>query len=341
MDENEREIAEDVALARSADEAAFGRRVDQYRGELRVHCYRMLASFVDAEDHVQETLLRAWRNRTSFAGRSTLRAWLYRIATNVCLDTLRRRPDRVVLVGDVANPPPSEIPWLQPYPDGLLDRAAPSADQPDALVVARETIELAYLAAIQLLPLNQRAVLILRDVLDWSAAETAELLDTSVASVTSALQRARATLKEHRPEPSGGWAPVTEPSAEDRALLQQYMDAHARADSAAVVAMMRADVRFTMPPQPALYEGRDAVARFFTDAFAAGEFRLVPTRANRQPAAANYWRARGETEFRALSLDVLRFEDGQLAEITTFEPALFPLFGLPEVLDPASLAATD
>jgi RNA polymerase sigma-70 factor (ECF subfamily) len=337
--------ADDLEAVRSGDEAAFGRLVERYRGELRVHCYRMLGSFTDAEDHVQETLLRAWRSRDSYAGRSTIRAWLYRIATNVCLDTLRRNPGRVIPVGDATSPPPSEIPWLQPYPDLLLDRAAPAADQPDVLVVARETIELAYLAVIQLLPSNQRAVVILRDVLDWSAAETAELLDTSVASVTSALQRARATLRQHRPAESQDWTPVTEPTAEERALLQRYMDAHHSSDSAGVVAMMRADVRFTMPPQPTLYEGRDALTGFFVDLFdrgqAPGEFRLVATSANRLPAAANYLRAWDDTVFRAMSLDVLRFLDGGLAEITTFEPAMFRYFGLPDVLDEKAAGGTD
>jgi RNA polymerase sigma-70 factor, ECF subfamily len=328
----------------NSDDADFARSVDRYRGELRVHCYRLLGSFTDAEDHVQETLLRAWRSRDSFERRSTMRAWLYRIATNVCLDTLRTHPERVVLVGDVGDPAPSEIPWLQPYPDRLLDGIAPSSDEPDALVVARETIELAYLAAIQLLPANQRAVLILRDVLDWSAAETAELLDTSVASVTSALQRARATLKQHRPDEPGEWTPVIEPSVDERELLQRYMDAHARADSGAVVAMMREDVRFTMPPEPTLYEGRPALAEFFAETFApgaVGDFRLIATQANRQPAAANYVRAPGDTEFRAMSLDVLRFERGQLVEITTFDTTLFPLFGLPDVLPQMDLPATD
>jgi RNA polymerase sigma-70 factor (ECF subfamily) len=322
-------MTDDAAMA--GDDAAFARIVDRYRGELLVHCYRMLGSFTDAEDHVQETLLRAWRARGSFEGRATLRAWLYRIATNVCLDTLRTHPERVVLVGDVGDPPPSDIPWLQPYPDRLLDGVAPGTAEPDALVVARETIELAYLTTIQLLPANQRAVLILRDVLDFSAAETADLLDTSVASVTSALQRARATLKQHRPDEPRAAAP----SAAERVLLQRYMDAHARADSGAVVAMMREDVRFTMPPQPTLYQGRDALAGFFADAFgprAVGEFRLVATRANRHPAAANYVRAPGDTLFRAMSLDVLRFDGGQLVEITTFDTTLFPLFGLPDVL---------
>lgn len=311
--------------------SAFAERVEAYRGELQVHCYRMLGSLVDAEDHVQETLLRAWRNRASFEGRSSLRTWLYRIATNVCLDTLRTHPGRVIPVGHGSNPPPSEIPWLQPYPDVLLDSAAPPAEEPDALVVAREAIELAYLAAIQLLPPNQRAVLILRDVIDLTAAETAEILDTSVASVTSSLQRARATVKENRPDEPGSWRPA-EPTPDERALLQRYMDAHARSDLGAVVQLMRADVRFTMPPQPTLVVGSQAVGEFFSDGFAGGEFRLIPTRANRQLATANYYRQAGEPEFRALSLDVLRIVDGQIAEITTFEPNLFGHFGLPEVL---------
>jgi RNA polymerase sigma-70 factor (ECF subfamily) len=326
-----RQPADEVAIARSGDDAAFGALVERYRHELQVHCYRMLGSLTDAEDHVQETLLRAWRGRSSFAGRSTIRAWLYRIATNACLDTLRAHPERVIPIGDATNPPPSEIPWLQPYPDILLDRVAPRHDEPDALVVARETIELAYLAAIQLLPPNQRAVLILRDVLGWSAAETAALLDTSVASVTSALQRARATLKDNRPAEPAEWTPA-EPSTEERVLLERYMDAHARADAPALVAMMREDIRFTMPPQPTLYVGRAEVGGFLAEALrTVGKFRLVPTTANRMPAAANYLRTPGDTQFRALSLDVLRFVGGQLAEITTFEPSLFPYFGLPEI----------
>jgi RNA polymerase sigma-70 factor (ECF subfamily) len=308
--------------------------LDGYRRELHVHCYRMLGSFTDAEDHVQETLLRAWRSRGSFAGRSSVRTWLYRIATNVCLDTLRRHPERVVPAGGTTGP--AEIPWLEPYPDLLLDGPTPRDEQPDALVVARETIELAYLAAIQLLPPNQRAVLILREVLGWSASETAAVLETSVASANSALQRARDTMRRNRPAPDEDWAPQTEPSAAERALLQRYIAAHDRADPDAVVALLREDVRFTMPPQPVCYAGREAVAAFFADAFGPsrlGDFRLVPTRANRQPAAANYLRAAGDTVYRALSLDVLRIEHGQLVEITTFEPALFPRFGLPDTLD--------
>jgi RNA polymerase sigma-70 factor (ECF subfamily) len=321
-----------VAAARAGDEHAFATLVERYRRELQVHCYRMLGSYQDAEDHVQETMLRAWRRRSSFEGRSSLRAWLYRIATNACLDTLRRHHDRVVPSG-VAGP--SEIPWLQPYPDQLLDEVAPSAVQPDVAVVAKETIELAFLAAIQLLSANQRAVLILRDVLGWSAIETADLLDTSVASANSALQRARVALQKQQPERRSEWAPTDDPSADERALLDRYMAAHERADAAAVVELLREDVRFTMPPQPTCYQGRAAVAAFFENAFGAGrigDFRLVPTRANRQPAAANYLRRPGDTLFRALSLDVLRIEGGRLVEITTFEPRLFPAFGLPASL---------
>jgi RNA polymerase sigma-70 factor (ECF subfamily) len=321
--------------SQALDEADFGRLANQYRQELQVHCYRLLGSYVDAEDHVQETMLRAWQHRSSFEGRSTFRAWLYRIATNACLDTLRRHPERVVPVGDPSGPAPSEISWLQPYPDRLLNPAGAADDQPDVMVVAKETIELAFLAAIQLLPPNQRAALILRDVLGWSASETATLLDTSTASVTSALQRARATLQDHRPAPAQDWSPSTPPSAGEQVLLQRYMDAHERADPVAVVALLREDVRFTMPPEPICYQGRDAVAAFFADALGAsrlGDFRLVATQANRQPAAANYLRAWGEREFRALSLDVLKFDHGELVEITTFDPSLFPAFGLPATL---------
>lgn len=298
------------------EDAEFVRIVEQYRRELQLHCYRMLGSYVDAEDHVQETMLRAWRKRESFEGRSTFRTWLYRIATNACLDTLRGNPERVV-----ATDNPAEIEWLQPYPDELL---------PDSMVVAKETIELAYLVAIQFLPPNQRAVLILRDVLGWSAKETADLLETSVASANSALQRARATIADQQVSRDGNR--TAEPTDDERALLDRYVDAHRRADVGAVAALLKADVRFTMPPQPLCFLGADDVTRFFAEeAFARRDFLLVPTRANGQLAAANYTREDGDTEFRAMSLDVLRIVDGRIAEITTFEPHLFPAFGLPGV----------
>jgi RNA polymerase sigma-70 factor, ECF subfamily len=211
---------------RAGDEAAFAAQVERYRREIQIHCYRMLGSFEDSEDLVQETFLRAWRKRESFEGRSSLRTWLYRIATNACLDALRSRPRRVLpsQLGPGADPPlptlpPADLPWLQPYPDHLLEGIAPSDDEPEAVIVARETIEIAFLAAIQVLPPRQRAVLILRDVLGWSAKEIASLLETSVAAVNSALQRARASLKRELPDRRLDWAPAPDPSESERALL--------------------------------------------------------------------------------------------------------------------------
>jgi RNA polymerase sigma-70 factor (ECF subfamily) len=307
----------------------FEPRAERHRRELHVHCYRMLASFHEAEDAVQETYLRAWRSREQFDGDSEFRAWLYRIATNVCLDALRGRARRVVELRSFA-----EVPWLQPYPDRLLDEIAPTDAEPDAVVVARETIELAFLAALQVLPPRQRAALILRDVLGWPATEAASLLDTTVAAANSALQRARATMQEHLPAHRLDWS-ATEPSAEERALLDQFIDAHERCDVAAAVAIASQDLRITMPPQPVCFEGLDVIARSLETAFGPereGDWRLVPTTANRMPTAASYLRRHGDTEFRAFKFDVLRIEDGLVAEVTTFGPELFPLFALPATL---------
>jgi RNA polymerase sigma-70 factor (TIGR02960 family) len=316
-----------VAAAGAGDEAAFAALVDRHRRELHVHCYRMLGSFEEAEDLVQETFLRAWRRRDSFQGGPGFRAWLYRIATNACLDELRRSRRRVPSLQSFA-----EVPWLQPYPDRLLDEIAPSDSQPDAVVVARETIELTFLAVIQLLPPRQRAVLLLRDVLGWSAGETASALDTSVAAANSALQRARATLREQLPARPSEWS-ASEPSDQERALLEAFIDAHERADAAAAAALAREDIRITMPPHPWCYDGLASIAPLLEQGLTEpGEWRLLPTRANRQPAAASYLRARGDTEFRAFKLDVLRVEGGAIAEITTFDARLFPAFGLPPTL---------
>ncbi|HEY6695465.1 MAG TPA: RNA polymerase subunit sigma-70 [Solirubrobacteraceae bacterium] len=303
-------------------ESAFAALVEPHRRELHVHCYRMLGSFEEAEDQVQETLLRAWRSRDSFAGGPGLRAWLYKIATNACLDALRSRARKPVQSF-------ADLPWLQPYPDRLLDEMAPSEDEPDAVVVARETIELAYIALIQLLPARQRAVLILRDVLGWPAKETAELLETSVASVNSALQRARATIDEARPDRAAGPAALSE---DERALLAGFIDAHERADAEAAVALMREDIRITMPPHPFLYDGIEAIRPLLGAGLREhGEWRLVQTAANRMPAAASYLRAPGDTEFRAFKVDVLRVAGGKIAEVTTFDATLFEAFGLPRV----------
>jgi RNA polymerase sigma-70 factor (TIGR02960 family) len=293
------------------DEAAL----EPHRRELHVHCYRMLGSFEDAEDAVQEAFLRAWRARERFDG-SNLRAWLYKIATTTCLDTLKRLRRRPPSAASFA-----EIPWIQPYPDRLLDEIAPREEEPDAVVVARETIELAYLAVIQLLPPRQRAVLILRDVLSMSAAETADLLDLSVPAANSALQRARATLEERLPQP----AP---PTPQERELLERFIDAHERADPAAAAALMAEDIRVTMPPHPWMFEGLEAV-RPLAASLRPGEWRLVATSANRMPAAASYRREPGDDTYRAFKVDVLRIEAGRIREITTFDAALFDAFGLP------------
>jgi len=310
-----------------SSETTFAAHVERHRRELHVHCYRMLGSFDEAEDAVQETFLRAWRGRAGFEGGPGLRAWLYRIATNACLDALRRSARRPKTVESFA-----EVPWLQPYPDALLDEIPSSEEGPDAVVVARETIELAFLAVIQLLPPRQRAAVILRDVLGWSAAETAAVLEISVPAANSALQRARATLDEKAPARD---VAAAEPTEEERALLAGFIDAHERGDAAASLALVREDIRVTMPPNPWLFEGRDAIAGLLETAFgpdSPGDWRLVPTRANRMPTAASYLRARGDTEYRAFKFDVLRIEGGAIAEITTFDEHLFPAFGLPPTL---------
>jgi len=320
-----------LAAARGGDEAAFAGLAETYRGELQAHCYRMLGSFEDSEDLVQETFLRAWRKRKSFQGRSTFRAWLYRIATNACLDFLERRP-RIARSQD-GSKPLAEVPWLQPYPDEVLEAVPSGAAEPEAEVVARETIELAFIAAIQLLPPKQRAALILRDVLGWSAAESASLLGTSVAASNSALQRARATLKRHLPPRRLDWRAGEEPTEEERALLDRYMDATDRNDPAAMVRLLHADAFCAMPPLDAWYVGNEAiVAAWVEDGFGSetlGRLQSVPVSANRQPAVAVYRRRPDESEYKPLALDVLRFEGGVVAEIVVFGPDVFAAFGLP------------
>jgi RNA polymerase sigma-70 factor (ECF subfamily) len=328
----------------SGDEPAFAALFERHRSELRAHCYRMLGSLEDSEDLVQETFLRAWRGRTSFSseGRSSFRAWLYKIATNACLDVLRTRPRRLVPqelapAADPTSPPspPADFPWLQPYPDRLLEPVAAAEAEPGAVVVARETIELAFLAAIQHLPPRQRAVLILRDVVGWSAKDTASALGASVDSVNSALQRARATLRQRLPERRTEWTRASGPSEQERELLRRYLDAHERADAAALADLLREDARLTMPPLPTWYDGREAIViasqKGFDPEF--GSLRSVVAGANLQPAAAHYLRPPGDSEYRPLALDVLRIEQGRIAEISTFVlPELFPAFGLPPAL---------
>jgi RNA polymerase sigma-70 factor, ECF subfamily len=331
-------------LVNPREESEFAALFERHRRELQVQCYRMLGSLEDSEDLVQETFLRAWRARASFSpgGPSSFRAWLYRIATNACLDVLRSKPRRILppQVEGAADPdarpaPPADLPWLQPYPDRLLEPTSPAQDEPGAVVVARETIELAFIAAIQHLPPRQRAALILRDVLGWSAKDAASLLEASVVSVNSALQRARATLRDRLGERRTEWARSSEPSDEERELLRRYVDAHERADADALAELLREDVRLTMPPHPTWYAGREAVLiasrKGFDPEF--GHLRSVIAGANTQPAAAHYLRQPGDPDHRPLALDVLRIEGGLVAEITSFVfPGLFPAFGLPEKL---------
>ena len=340
----ERETDAVVAAAKAGDEPAFSQLVERYRPELQVHCYRMLGSFEDSEDLVQETFLRAWRKRASFSirGTSSFRAWLYRIATNACLDVLRSRPRRILppqvaAAGDPAAPPspPADLPWLQPYPDRLLEPIAPAEDEPGVVVVRRETIELAFLAAIQHLPPRQRAALILRDVLGWSAKDTASLLEATVASANSALQRARVTMRDRLPDQRTEGPPSSRPSEEERELLRRYVDAHERTDADALAELLREDVRLTMPPHPTWDAGRDAIMIGMRQGFdpAFGHLRSIVAGANMQPAAAHYLRPPGESEHRPLALDVLRIEGGRVVEIDSFLfPELFPAFGLPPTL---------
>jgi RNA polymerase sigma-70 factor (ECF subfamily) len=333
------EQAEVVTAARGGDEAAFARLADRYRRELQVHCYRMLGSVEDSEDLVQETFLRAWRRRETYAGRATFRAWLYKIATNACLDLLERRPpaplpDAGTLPADpTAAPLPAvAVPWLQPCPQRLLDD----------VVVARETVELAFLAAVQYLPPRQRAVLILRDVLGWSAKESAGLLETTVAGVNSALQRARETMRAHLPRRRLDWS-VRTPTEEERAVTQRYLAALERADDAALAVLLRDDARCAQAPwaggnmsdDPVWYSGRDALVAGWAPVLHGPdrrEFRCLATVANGHPAVATYIRKPGGGPFEPFGLSVLRIVGGAVAELTVYGVEHYPRFELPAAL---------
>src|ERR1700678_1476405 len=271
----------------------FAELTERHLRDRHVHCYRMLASFDEAQDAVQETFLRAWRGRDSFDGSGQFRAWLYRIATNVCLDLLRSRRGAPKLNSF------AEVPWLQPYPDQLLDEIipAPADEEPEQVAIRRETISLALLAALQVLPPRQRAALIARDVLGWPASETAAALGTSVAAANSAVQRARATMQSHLPPSRADW-PVPEPSAPERALLEQFIEAHERLDAAAAIALAAQDLRITMLPHPQTFDGAQAIGPLMAEAAVMGEWRVLPVAANRMPAAAGYLRRPGDPVFR-------------------------------------------
>jgi RNA polymerase sigma-70 factor (TIGR02960 family) len=314
-------------LNTEGDRASFTASVQRYRRELHVHCYRMVGSFEESEDLVQETFLRAWRGRETFEGRSSLRAWLYGIATNACLDALDKRP-RAVSSGEVL--------WLQPYPDELLEELADTREGPEEAVVSKETIELAYLVAIQCLAPLQRAVLILRDVLGCSARETADVLETTAPAVNSALQRARAAMKEHLPERRDEWPSGTDATAAERELLDRYVEYSETPEPLALKRLFSEDLRFSMPPQPGVWEGRDEVVQSWLDggfgSESFGSMRCLLTRANRQPAVACYVRRPGDEAHSALALDVLGIVDGTVADIVTFDGSVFGWFGLPEAI---------
>jgi RNA polymerase sigma-70 factor (TIGR02960 family) len=305
----------------------FDELTRRHRRELHVHCYRMLASFDEAEDAVQEAFLRAWRGRDSFDGSDQYRAWLYRIATNVCLDMLRSRRSVPRLTSF------AEVPWLQPYPDRLLDQVdaaaeVPSQEEvPEDAAIRRETVSLAFLAALQVLPPRQRAALIARDVLGWPASETADALGTSVAAANSALQRARITMQQHLPQSRSDWS-AREPTAEEMALVTRFIDAHERCDTQAAMAIAAQDIRITMPPQPVCFTGQESITPMMARTAEMGTWRLLPVRANRMPGAASYLLRPGDTAYRAFKFDIFRIESGVIAEITTFDAKLFPEFGL-------------
>jgi RNA polymerase sigma-70 factor (TIGR02960 family) len=327
-----------ISRARDGDGEAFRELTEPYRRELQVHCYRMLGSFQDAEDALQDTLLTAWRGLGGFEGRASMRTWLYRVATNRCLDALRsasRRPAKEWDIDEYEPPEPTglgEVVWLQPFPDALLEDAIDAPLGPEARYEQSEAISLAFVTALQVLPPRQVAVLVLRDVLGFHADEVADMLGSTVESVTSALKRARANLQRRLPlaaerEP----APVPDSPAE-QAVVAKFVSAWESADVDALVALLTDDVFVSMPPVPFEYEGRDVVARFSASIFGSGRrFDLVPTRANGQPAFGAYLRA--PTGIRhGTGLYVLTLTGDRICAMTRFENSVLPWFGLPRSL---------
>ena len=323
-----------LARARAGDGQAFRELTDPYRRELQLHCYRILGSVQDAEDLLQETLLAAWRGLGRFQERASLRAWLYRIATNRCLNAIRdsgRRPPELVAP---SGPTRGEPTWLEPYPDSLLDGVPDTAPGPESRYETKEALALAFVAGLQHLPPRQRAVLVLRDVLGFRAAEVAGMLDSSEVSVNSALQRARAALHTRLGPADRERAPLPR-SPRERELLGRFADALQSADIQRMVALLTDDAWLTMPPEPGEYQGHAAIAGFFLDRtwWGTRTLRLLPVRANGQPAFGYYLSEPGEPILRAQGLMVLTLEGDQIAAITRFGgSALFPDLGLPETL---------
>jgi RNA polymerase sigma-70 factor (ECF subfamily) len=333
---------------------AFERLAEPFRREIKLHCYRMIGSVHEAEDLVQETYLRAWRSFDSFERRGSFRAWLYRIATNACLNALASRKNLRRWLPDQLAPastempdgtPAAEVAWLEPYPESDLEGIADDAPNPETRYAAREAVQLAFVAVIQQLPPRQRAVLLLCDVMGWSAAETAHLLSGSVASVNSALQRARETLaKRYHGRPSA----ALPPNPAQQLLLGRYLKAWEELDLDGFVSLLKEDATYTMPPMAQWYAGREDIRSFFATAWKAyGGYRLIPTAANQQPAFAAYSRyARNgaEAPWAAHSIHVLTLEHSMISALTLFVksagPPLFRTFGLPLTLPDEGLGAT-
>jgi RNA polymerase sigma-70 factor (TIGR02960 family) len=329
-----------LTRAQAGDGDAFAQLVDPYQRELQVYCYRFLGSMADAEDALQDTLLSAWQGLAGFEGRASVRTWLYRVATSRCLDTLRsarRRPPLSAPPAGLEPPEPTrlgELLWLEPYPDAMLEGLADRAPGPEARYEARESISLAFVTALQLLPLRQRAAVILRDVLGFHASEVARMLDTSEESVTSALKRARASLERHQ-RSAGPPAPAPRPgSAAERQLVDRLTRVFETADIDGIVALLTEDVWLTMPPLPLEYQGRELAARFLVaTAFRPGwTARLIPTRANGQPAFGFYARDPETGSFYTIGLMVLTLSGTRISAMTRFDPGILPRFGLPAVV---------
>jgi RNA polymerase sigma-70 factor (TIGR02960 family) len=327
-----------IARARAGDGDAFRELTEPHRRELLLHCYRMLGSFHDAEDALQNTLLAAWQGLDRFEGRASIRTWLYRIATNQCLSTLRsakKRPAKEWNIPEIEPPEPTsfgELVWLEPFPDTLLEDAIDAPPGPEAHYEQTEAISLAFVTALQMLPARQRAVLILREVLGYHADEVADMLDTTIESVTSALKRARATVARRLPPAGDDAAPPAPDSPAERALVARFVRAYQSGDVEALVDLVTADVRVSMPPIPLEYHGRDAVARFYAAVFHPGRaYELVPTRANGQLAFGAYLRTGGGIRHGA-GLLVLTLTGGRISALTRFDNDVLGAFGLPHWL---------
>jgi len=327
-----------LSRARAGDEDAFRELIDPYRGELQLHCYRILGSLQDAEDQLQETLLAAWRGLEKFEERTSLRSWLYRIATNRCLNALRDRRRRPQEVSSMVEPPEPtrrvEPMWLEPYPDVLLEGLADTAPGPEARYETRESVGLAFMVALHHLPPRQRAALVLRDVLGFHSGEVAEMLESSEASVKGALQRARATIDERIVPGARERAPLPR-SPNERELVGRFATAVESGDTQTIVSMLTQDAWLTMPPEPYEYQGGEAIARFLRDRATrrGANLKLVPTRANGQPGFGCYLPDAHAPITRAYGLMILTLTEDSISAITWFgERSLVPRFGLPRTL---------